>query len=102
MPANRKHDVRGRTIGGSVTLNGRGLLSGKPVQMSLHPARHPAGIFFRVAGAVARIPARLSRLSSSDRTVRLAEGATAVSGVEHVLAAAGGLGICCLEIELSS
>ena len=49
-----------------------------------------------------RIPAHFSRLTSSERTVRLAEGVATVSGVEHVLAAAGGLGICCLDIELSS
>jgi len=70
--------------------------------MSLIPARHPNGISFRVTGSPAKIPARLSRLTFSDRTVRLADGETVVTGVEHVLAAVGGLGICCLDIELSS
>lgn len=102
MIAPGRQEQEGMTISSPTTLSGRGMHSGAPAQIILRPARHPAGIFFRIRGSNTRIPALISRLTCSERTVRLADGGSEVSGVEHIMAACYGLGICCLEIELST
>jgi UDP-3-O-[3-hydroxymyristoyl] N-acetylglucosamine deacetylase len=65
-----------------------GLHSGRPVQLTLHPARANSGIVFRGTGVDGvEIPARPAYVSSTAQATTLARGEFCVSTVEHLMAA---------------
>lgn len=76
------------TLASPVTCRGRGLHSGRDVELSLTPAAARAGIVFvrRDLGAC-EIPARPSALVDVRRATTLGNGAASVATVEHLLAA---------------
>lgn len=81
------------TLGETARLEGRGLHSGTPVSVAVHPGE--TGIWFRCGAE--RVEAKPDSVSDTSRCTRL--GGIAV--VEHLMAAFAGLGISDAEVELS-
>ena len=97
--------ARQRTLRQSIACTGTGLHSGAKVKLSLHPAPADHGIVFRRVdrpAAAADVPARWDRVTDTRMCTTLANAAgTAVSTVEHLLAALAGYSIdnCVVEID---
>jgi len=94
--------VNQHTIAEKISCTGVGLHTGKPVQLTLHPARANTGIVFVRTDVAepAEIPATAASLSGRHLATTLgAEGAT-LDTVEHLLAAAYGLGVDNLRVEV--
>jgi UDP-3-O-[3-hydroxymyristoyl] N-acetylglucosamine deacetylase len=91
-----------RTIAEKVSCTGIGLHTGKPVQLTLHPARADSGIVFvrtDLAHPV-EIPATPAALSRTHLATTLGCGDATIDTVEHLLAAVHGLGIDNVRIEV--
>ncbi len=88
-----------RTIRKQVSLEGIGLHSGKPVRLTLSPAPVDSGIAFRVADSDP-IPAAPESVVDSHYATTIGRGAARVQTVEHLMAAAAGLGIDNLDIRV--
>ncbi len=91
---------RQQTIAAPVTLRGTGLHSGRPEQVTLHPAPPDTGIVFRRAGRRTVIPATLAAVTDTTGCITLG-GEDGVRTVEHLLSAAWALGIDNLEVEVA-
>jgi UDP-3-O-acyl-N-acetylglucosamine deacetylase len=81
-----------RTVARPVKFEGRGLHSGEPVRVTVHPAQE--GIAFRSGSS--RWPATPASVSDTSRCTRLGE----VSTVEHLMSAFAGLGVTEAEVEV--
>lgn len=94
--------MRQRTIAEKVACTGIGLHTGKPVQLSLHPARADHGIVFVRTDRAhpVEIPATSAALCRTHLATALGRGDATVETVEHLLAALYGLGIDNVRIEL--
>ena len=90
--------MRQQTIRRPVTLEGVGLHSGKQARVTLSPAPEDTGIVFR-AGAD-RIAAAPQSVVNSHYATTIGRNGTRVQTVEHLMAAAAGLGIDNLEVEV--
>ncbi len=93
-----------RSLARPATFEGRGLHTGVPVKMTLHPAEANHGLVFRVPdedGAPTDIPALVEHVDDLTRSTCLRNGKARVHTVEHVLAALAGLGIdnCLIELD---
>ena len=95
---------RQRTISREITVDGPGLFSGEPAQLTLVPADPNSGItFVRTEGDhVARIPALVENVLKRPRRTCLRNGTLHVEMVEHCLAALSGLGVHNATVRLSS
>jgi UDP-3-O-[3-hydroxymyristoyl] N-acetylglucosamine deacetylase/3-hydroxyacyl-[acyl-carrier-protein] dehydratase len=94
---------RRRTIERACTLEGIGLHLGMPCRLTCRPGAGGEGIAFIRTDAARpgrRTPARVDAAVQSERRTQLGEGDVALHTVEHVLAAAAGLGIDDLVIEM--
>jgi UDP-3-O-[3-hydroxymyristoyl] N-acetylglucosamine deacetylase len=95
--------VRQRTIAEKISCTGVGLHTGKPVQLTLHPARAGSGIVF-VRTDLQRpveIPASPASLTSKALlATTLGRDGVTLDTVEHLLAAAYGLGVDNLRVEV--
>lgn len=90
------------TLRTTVSIDGVGLHSGHPVRAHLHPAPVDHGlVFLRREHPERPIPARVESASSFDYATTLKSADVSIGTVEHVLAAAGGVGLdnCLIEIE---
>jgi UDP-3-O-[3-hydroxymyristoyl] N-acetylglucosamine deacetylase len=94
--------MRQRTIAEKIACTGVGLHTGRPVQLTLLPARANTGIVFvRTDGPdPVEIPASAGSLQSTQLATALGRGEARVETVEHLLAAAYGLGIDNLRVEV--
>ncbi len=94
-----------QTLKQSVTFNGQGLHSGKPVRMVVRPAAAEFGIWFKrtdVSDGDAMVPALWNSAVHTPLCTRLVnEDDVSVSTVEHVMAALSGCGITNALIELN-
>lgn len=91
-----------QTIGRPVSIQGIGIHTGSEAEVTCAPGPAGAGIVFRrvdLEGAPP-IPARLESVTDTRRGVTLGRGAAVVRTVEHLLAAAAGLGITSLRVDL--
>ena len=91
-----------RSIAKPASVKGTGLHTGVSVTATLAPAEPGTGIVFRrtdLGGA--EIPARLDRVTETDRRTSLSDGDAVVHTAEHVLAAVAAHGIDDLMIELN-
>src|SRR4051812_14745386 len=100
----RRHSFRPqRTIGRRRELRGTGLLTGSPVVLAFAPAPPDSGVTIVRTDLArpARIPARVTEVSGTQRRTTLGQGTAAVMLVEHVLAALAGLRIdnCVVELD---
>jgi UDP-3-O-[3-hydroxymyristoyl] N-acetylglucosamine deacetylase/3-hydroxyacyl-[acyl-carrier-protein] dehydratase len=95
-----------RTIKGSFTYEGTGLHTGKAVRTVFHPAPPYTGIRFRrvdLSPAV-EIPANIEFIAEGEirRNTTLESGGILVHTVEHILAAASGLQIDNMIVDIDS
>ena len=91
--------MRQQTIRRSVALEGIGLHSGKRVRIALSPAPADSGIVFRV-GDGDPIPAAPESVVDSHYATTIGRNSTRIYTVEHLMAAAAGLGIDNLDVEV--
>src|SRR5260370_40653645 len=89
--------MRQHTIKKAVSFEGVGLHSGKPARVTLSPAPEDTGIVFRTGAD--RIAAAPESVVNSHWATTIGKNATRVQTVEHLLAAAAGLGIDNLDVE---
>ena len=90
------------TLRTTVSIDGVGLHSGHPVRAHFHPAPIDHGlVFLRREHSDQLIPAELDSAATFDYATTLKRGDVSIGTVEHVLAAAAGLGLdnCLIEIE---
>lgn len=94
--------MRQRTIAEKISCTGIGLHTGRPVHLTLHPARANSGVVFvRCDGAhPVEIPAHPSALAGNRFATTLGRGEATVATVEHLLAALYGLGIDNVRVEV--
>ena len=95
--------VRQRTIAEKISCTGVGLHTGKPVQLTLHPARAGSGIVFVRTDlpSPVEIPASPASLTGKAHlATTLGRGDVTLDTVEHLLAAAYGLGVDNLRVEV--
>jgi UDP-3-O-[3-hydroxymyristoyl] N-acetylglucosamine deacetylase len=88
-----------QTIRKPVTVDGIGLHSGRPVRVVLGPAAADTGIVFRAPDS-GPIPAAPESVVDSHYATTLGRGEARIQTVEHLLAAAAGLGIDNLEVRV--
>jgi UDP-3-O-[3-hydroxymyristoyl] N-acetylglucosamine deacetylase/3-hydroxyacyl-[acyl-carrier-protein] dehydratase len=91
-----------QTLCGEATFEGIGLHTGQPAQLRFKPADPGTGIRFRrvVLPDQPVLPATLDHVAATDRGTSLGLDEIRVHTVEHLLAAAAGLGVDNLEIEI--
>ncbi len=90
------------TLRTTVSIDGVGLHSGHPVRAHFHPAAPDHGlVFVRREHPERLIPAGLESAATFDYATTLKSGEVSIGTVEHVLAAAAGVGLdnCMIEIE---
>ena len=92
--------MRQHTIRKPVDIEGVGLHSGKVARVTLSPAPADAGVVFKVRSTGERIPARPESVVNSHYATTVGVNGTRIQTVEHLMAAAVGLGIDNLEIEV--
>jgi len=91
-----------QTLAAAASFEGVGLHTGEAARIRILPADPGAGIRFRrvdLEGSP-EIPATLEHVVSTDRGTNLGVGEARVHTVEHLLAAAAGLGLDNLVIEI--
>ena len=95
---------RQRTIQSEVELSGRGLFTGFPVHVRFKPAPPGSGVVFVRTDQpdAVRIAARIENLTKRARRTSLRNGTAAIETVEHCLAAARGLELDNLTIEMDN
>src|SRR5438034_7350209 len=81
-----------RTIRRKVSVEGIGLLSGEPVQLTLTPAAADTGILFRAADGTL-VPADIEHVVDGRPATTLGAFGVRVRTIEHLMAAAAALGI---------
>ena len=89
-----------QTIKKQVAFEGIGLHSGRPTKIVISPAGPNAGVLFHVVGHTIAIPALSSSVVDSHYATTLGANGTRVQTVEHLMAAAAGLGIDNLDIKV--
>jgi UDP-3-O-[3-hydroxymyristoyl] N-acetylglucosamine deacetylase/3-hydroxyacyl-[acyl-carrier-protein] dehydratase len=91
-----------QTLAAEGSFEGTGLHTGEPARLRFLPAEPGTGIRFRRVDLEGQpeIPAMLDHVVSTDRGTSLGLGEARVHTVEHVLAAAAGLGVDNLQIEI--
>ena len=91
-----------QTLAQKVSCTGLGLHTGRPVRLTLHPARVNSGI--RLLRSDAReaqeIPVHIRSVSSTSHATTLGTGDQSVSTVEHLLASLSAVGVCNATIEV--
>lgn len=91
-----------RTIKESVGCKGVGLHSGVKVSMRLHPAPPDTGIIFIRSDNNTQLAARTENVVSTEFSSTLGSNDSSVRTVEHLLAAAAGLNIDNMYVELDA
>lgn len=88
------------------SLVGTGLHSGRPVRLTVRPAKPDTGIVFRridVSDRNSNIPARFDMVSDTNLCTRIAnDDGVEVSTIEHLMAAFAGCGVHNAIVELDS
>jgi UDP-3-O-[3-hydroxymyristoyl] N-acetylglucosamine deacetylase len=89
-----------KTIRQPVSVSGIGLHSGKTVHLRIAPAPPNFGIVFHVVGHPEPIPAAPESVVDSHYATTVGRNGTRIQTVEHLLAAAAGLGIDNLDVTV--
>jgi len=90
-----------KTIKSAFTLNGVGIHSGNPVQLTVKPAEANHGIVFvRTDKQNLEIPAHISAIAQGERATVLSQGGASIETPEHFLAACYALGVDTLRVEV--
>jgi UDP-3-O-[3-hydroxymyristoyl] N-acetylglucosamine deacetylase len=88
------------TVRKPVSFEGVGLHSGKQTRIVLSPAPPDSGIVFRVGANGDPIPAAPENVVDSQNATSVGRGSVRIQTVEHLLAAAAGLGIDNLTVQV--
>ena len=93
-----------RTLKKSYSFKGKGLHTGKPVNMTVNPAPENTGIKFIRTDIPERpeIEACAHNVSKTDRSTTLCQDGIAVYTVEHILSALTGIGVDNAIIEIDN
>jgi UDP-3-O-[3-hydroxymyristoyl] N-acetylglucosamine deacetylase len=83
-----------------VTLEGVGLHSGKHTRIILSPAAPNSGVVFHATGHSEAIPAAPESVVDSHYATTIGKDGTRIQTIEHLLAAAAGMGIDNLKVEV--
>ena len=83
-----------------VTLEGVGLHSGRSVRVMLSPAPANSGIVFHVVGHPEPIPAAPESVVDTHYATTIGKNGTRIQTVEHLMAAAAGVGVDNLAVEV--
>lgn len=95
-----KRSMLQTTIADTITLNGIGVHSGKPVSVTLHPSDEDTGITFQRSDADREVPANWKEVTSTSLCTVLDDPAkSGVATVEHLMAALRGLNIDNVLVE---
>ena len=99
MPSKAKQN----TIIREAKLQGPGLFSGKPCELTFRQAEAGTGIVFTRTDLPepARIAVTIGNLAASPRRTTLRNGAATIDTVEHVLSAIAGMGIDNLQVDVT-
>ena len=89
-----------KTIRQPVSLSGIGLHSGKAVHLEIAPAPANFGIVFHVVGHPEPIPAAPESVVDSHYATTVGRNGTRIQTVEHLMAAAAGLGVDNLDVTV--
>jgi UDP-3-O-[3-hydroxymyristoyl] N-acetylglucosamine deacetylase len=92
--------MRQQTIRRSVAVEGIGLHSGTRVKVTLSPAPPDSGIVFRVGRDGQPIPAAPESVVNSHYATTIGRNGSRIQTIEHLMAAAAGLGIDNLAVEV--
>ena len=92
--------MRQHTIRKAVCLEGVGLHSGKTVRVTLAPGPADSGIVFRVGEDGDPIPAAPESVVDSHYATTLGKNGARIQTIEHLMAAAAGLGIDNLDVRV--
>jgi UDP-3-O-[3-hydroxymyristoyl] N-acetylglucosamine deacetylase len=92
--------MRQRTVRQRGSIEGVGLHSGQRVCLTVLPAPADSGIVFKVVGHGRAIPAAPESVVDSRNATTIGHDGTRVQTIEHVMAAAAGLGIDNLEVHI--
>lgn len=92
-----------KSIAAEVSLSGRGLFTGSQATLTFKPAPVGHGIVFvrTDLSRPVRIPALVQHVTKRSRRTAIKSGPDAVETIEHCMAAAAGLEIDNLEIEIT-
>jgi UDP-3-O-[3-hydroxymyristoyl] N-acetylglucosamine deacetylase len=90
-----------QTIRKQVTFEGIGLHSGRHARIVLSPAGAHSGIVFHADGHGALIPGLVGSVVDSHYATTLGSNGTRIQTVEHLMAAAAGLGIDNLDVTVA-
>lgn len=96
--------MKQHTLADSITLEGKGLHTGKIVKMTLNPAPENSGVVFHrtdITDNNATIPALAEYVAATERGTVLKNGDCTISTVEHCLSALYALSIDNCMIELN-
>jgi UDP-3-O-[3-hydroxymyristoyl] N-acetylglucosamine deacetylase/3-hydroxyacyl-[acyl-carrier-protein] dehydratase len=91
------------TIQREVALSGKGLHTGVPAVLTVHPAKAGHGVVFKrvdLSGAPS-VRASLEHVSATERGTVVSSGAASAATIEHFMGALYGLGIDNVLVELS-
>ncbi|MDA0936002.1 MAG: bifunctional UDP-3-O-[3-hydroxymyristoyl] N-acetylglucosamine deacetylase/3-hydroxyacyl-ACP dehydratase [Bacteroidetes bacterium] len=99
-----KNKILQTTLNDKVTLDGVGLHTGIPVQLTFKPAPEDSGfVFVRTdLNPNVRIPADIQFVANTDRGTNLEKDGVKIQTTEHVLASLVGMGVDNCIIELTS
>ena len=92
--------MRQQTIRRQVSLDGIGLHSGKPARITLSPAPPDSGVVFRTGPDGDPIQATPESVVDSHYATTVGRNGTRIQTVEHLMAAAAGLGVDNLHVEV--
>lgn len=94
---------RQKTLAFPLTIEGKGLFSGKRVEVTLMPAKAGHGIVFQRVDLPRQplLPARLEYVKATPRCTILGRGDAEIQTVEHFLSAVTALGIDNLLVQVS-
>jgi UDP-3-O-[3-hydroxymyristoyl] N-acetylglucosamine deacetylase/3-hydroxyacyl-[acyl-carrier-protein] dehydratase len=95
-------DEKQRTIAKEASLEGVGLHTGEPARVTFKPAPPNTGVVFERVDldGRARVRARVENVTGASRGTTLTENGVTVYTVEHLCAAATGLGVDNLLVEI--
>ena len=92
--------MRQHTIRKAISLEGVGLHSGKIVRVTLSPGLTDSGIVFRVGDRGEAIPAIPESVVDSHYATTIGRNGSRIQTIEHLMAAAAGLGIDNLDVRV--
>jgi len=94
---------RQRTVGGQIAVEGIGLHTGVPSRVTFKSASPGAGVFFERVDLEGRprVRARVENVTGASRGTTVTENGVTVHTIEHLCAAATGVGVdnLCVELE---